>query len=90
MAMRIMQQERSTDHGCFLPVVPAVDILLADCIAGADCLSVRVVDFAAFPDPGNRGAWRSGVSEGAVLPPGQDSARPARHLKFGGQKLSHL
>ena len=77
-----MEQERSTDHGCFLPVVLAAGVLLADCIAGADCVSVCVVDPAAFPDPGNRGAWSSGVFAGTVLPAGANIARPARHLKM--------
>ena len=80
MAMRIMQQERSTDHGCFLPVVLAAGILLADCAAGADCLSICVADSAAFPDPGNSRARRTGVLEGSILPAGADLARAARHL----------
>ena len=62
-------------------MVHPVGPLLAVGIAGADRLSVRVVDSAAFPNRGDRCAWSSGVSEGAVLPAGADIAWAARDLK---------
>ena len=74
-------QERSTDHGCVLPVVSAAGLLLADCVSGADRVSVCVADSVAVPDRGHRGTWSVGVFAGSVLPAGEDFARTARHLK---------
>src|SRR5207249_2683155 len=85
-----MTQERSTDYGCVLPVVPAAGFLLADCVAGADRVSVCVADAVAIPDCRNRGTRGSGVLAGVVLAAGEDLARAARDLKDAETKHGHF
>ena len=85
--MRIRMQQRLTDDGCFLRVVSVAGVLLADCVAGVDCLSVCLADSAAVPDRGDCRAWSFGVSKGAFLPPCADIAWAARDLKTGGTEV---
>jgi len=51
--------------------------LLAAGVAGADSVSVGVVDSAAVPDCGDRGRWSAGVAKGNIVFAWEDFARAA-------------
>ena len=78
--MRIKDQERSTNHGRFLLVVPVADLLLADRDSGPDSLSVRLAAPAAIPHRGDSGAWSSGLFVRFVLSASAHFAWASRHL----------